>query len=278
MTFSEFLESITFLQQYNFGAFISLAFLIIIYKILEPIIVIESEIKRWKLRVAGALIIILIVFLCSVIGIRSITNHWIAGYIAKDDYEEEMLPAPSSTNTPTPISVPSNTPTQTLTPTPASVSELKICKHPETQFPCRYYIRENDIAKPIAEKVYGKDHVDQAGRISELYRNEKGEIMTYIVGNEVVIPDWSIPLDEQYYEYYFQLIPNPIRKCDARFWFPCWYVSDGEPLDILIGLPDTDIDETCFQQANRSTYNIDTKDTETKSIGEGAIFVYPICQ
>lgn len=195
-------------------------------------------------------------------------------------------PVPTSTPTATPTIIPTPTqtpiPTTTLTstntPTPVSMNELKICKQPETQFPCRYYIRDGDIGSTIAEKVYGKDHIDQAGRIVELYRDENGEIMTIITGNEIVIPDWNIPLDEQYYEYYFQIISNPIRKCDARFWFPCWYVSDGEPLDILIGLPDPDINEKCFLQANRSTYNTRTGNTEIKAIGEGIIFVYPVCQ
>ncbi len=200
------------------------------------------------------------------------------GAMAKFNIEIPAFLSPTPSPTITPSSTPTETNTPTHTPTPASVSELKICKQPETQFPCRYYIRDGDIGSTIAEKVYGKDHIDQAGRIVELYRDENGEIMTIITGNEIVIPDWNIPLDEQYYEYYFQIIPNPIRKCDARFWFPCWYVSDGEPLDILIGLPDPDMDETCFLQANRSTYNTRTRNTEIKAIGEGVIFVYPVCQ
>lgn len=122
VTLLEYLNDITPLQLYNFGAFVSLGFLILIYKFQENILKINRNVKRWKLRLTVASVLLLLISLFSTIAVRNMANQLIMRYIAAEDIDKEaevaVIPTSTPTHTATPSSTPTHTNTPTITPTP----------------------------------------------------------------------------------------------------------------------------------------------------------------
>ncbi|MGA9397810.1 MAG: hypothetical protein WBV22_06065 [Anaerolineaceae bacterium] len=191
--------------------------------------------------------------------------------------KEATTPLP--TNTP----IPTQTPIPTFAPTSSSMNNLSVCKQTktnipvETNFPCLYFIEDGDYGMAVAEKIYGKSHVNQSGRINELYRDKNGSISKYYIGDSIIIPSWDRKMDLDYYEYYFHIIKYPIPQCETKPFTPCWFISIGQPYSALIKIPDPPIDQYCFVNANRAQYDATTKDIVPKKEGEGVVFVFPIC-
>ncbi len=253
ITINEIIESLAPLQIYSIGAFIDLTLLIIIYKILEPSISFQN-IKFPKWHVAVLVISIISLLTLSTIGVKQL----ILNYFNSNDE----------------ISIFSTTDYH-------SISDLPECNFDDKYFPCRYRTQPEEFAKDIALKAY--NNITLSGRIMELYRDKNGNIPTLTNDKEIIIPDINQELNQEYYEYYFQLIEYPISQCSdlKEPNIPCWYISsdeENETYEMLATLYPWDIKVDCIKAANKTEWSNEGEGgLVPKEIKAGIMIVLPYC-
>ena len=214
ITVSEVLSSLTSLQPYNAGAFVSIGLCILLYQDVAPLFQ-PVDNPRWRLRrLTAALFLIAVLVLFAAIGFKQFAFAKISDIVG--------------TNTPTPTEVPTSTPTATptrtstataiatppSTPTATPVPECESRRSPPK--PCHWRISqaEGDSHAMVAEMAYGDDiHalvVVNWNRDPDGYRGVARGFFFLPSEETIGVPDPSVPT---FPEYYPQCIPGREKPC-----------------------------------------------------------------
>ncbi len=158
-----------------------------------------------------------------------------------------------------------------------TIYDLPPCHFEQMNYPCRHFTEDGEFASVIAENAYG--NAGLAGRIAELYRDDRGTIPAFVTDKLLIIPDHLQPQDIGYYEFYFGLLIPPLLDCpDVDLRFPCWRVSEGESYELLAaGFYPVPTAPDCIRAANKTEWNSDLGRLDPKRTTPGTITVLPDC-
>lgn len=157
------------------------------------------------------------------------------------------------------------------------IEDLPICNFDIQKFPCKYWTKDDEFAKDIANAAY-KNRTNLVERIMELYRDkENGGIPVFKSNLHIIIPEPGGERNSKYYEFYFQLLTTPITQCtniDSP-QTPCWYISEGESYEELATHYSTTINDLCIREANKTEW--DGLQLVPKTIEQGTMIMLPVC-
>lgn len=156
-----------------------------------------------------------------------------------------------------------------------SIDDLPACDFNKSNFPCIYYVQVDINPNKVAIDAYGdKKHQD---RVKEFYRDKNGDIPTWIVGKFTILPSLT-NRNIDYYNNYFKLL-NILECNEQGFSPPCWYVSFGEPYEVLAeNYYNTQDVIKCIEKANKIEYNKVFESLRPITIKSNDVLILPICK
>lgn len=156
-----------------------------------------------------------------------------------------------------------------------NIEEMPVCDFTDIKHHCLYYVVENVNDYKVAVMTYSEKRYQ--GKIKEFYRDEKGGIPSWIVGenNFTLVPPLEMNLD--LYTKYFGLLN--ISKCDENATEkPCWQELKVTSYETLArNYYDSPDYIDCIKYANKIEYDASIDGLQPMELEVGKVIVLPVC-